>query len=114
MTLGAPLADLARAAGVSVDAGIGARCGSPRVRRVEFGEDTVGRYLRAWGFSPQKPMRRAYEQSDEAVRRWLEERYPEIERRARKERAEILWADESGLRSVQRRGARGRRSARPR
>ena len=66
---------------------------------IEVGEDTAGRYLRAWGFSPQKPMRRAYEQSDEAVRRWLEERYPEIERRARKERAEILWADESGLRS---------------
>jgi transposase len=66
---------------------------------VEVGEDTVGRYLRAWGFSPQKPMRRAYEQSDEAVRAWLEERYPEIEKRARRERAEILWADESGLRS---------------
>lgn len=66
---------------------------------IEVGEDTAGRYLRAWGFSPQKPMRRAYEQSDEAVRRWLEERYPEIEKRARRERAEILWADESGLRS---------------
>ncbi|MCA1680576.1 MAG: IS630 family transposase [Actinobacteria bacterium] len=66
---------------------------------VELGEDTVGRYLRAWGFSPQKPMRRAYEQSDEAVRRWLEERYPAIERQARKDRAEILWADEMGLRS---------------
>jgi transposase len=66
---------------------------------IELSEDTVGRYLRAWGFSPQKPMRRAYEQSDEAVRRWLEERYPELEKRARRERAEILWADESGLRS---------------
>jgi len=42
---------------------------------VEVGEDTAGRYLRAWGMSPHKPMRRAYEQSDEAVRRWLEERY---------------------------------------
>jgi transposase len=66
---------------------------------VEVGEDTIGRYMRAWGFSPQKPMRRAYQQSDEAVRQWLQERYPEIEKRARRERAEILWADESGLRS---------------
>jgi len=49
---------------------------------IEVGEDTAGRYLRAWGFSPQKPMRRAYEQSDEAVGQWLEERYPEIEKRA--------------------------------
>jgi len=69
----------------------------------EFGvrvtEETVGRYLRAWGFSPQKPMRRAFEQSDEAVRVWLHERYPEIERRARAQGAEILWADEMGLRS---------------
>jgi len=67
--------------------------------QIEVGEDTAGRYLRAWGFSPQKPMHRAYEQSDEAVRRWLQERYPEIEQRARRQRAEILWADESGLRS---------------
>lgn len=66
---------------------------------VEIGEDTVGRYLRAWGMSPQKPMRRAYEQSDEAVRRWLEVDYPQIVTQARKERAEILWLDESGLRS---------------
>jgi transposase len=67
--------------------------------QIELGEDTVGRYLRAWGMSPQKPMRRAYEQSDEAVRRWLEVEYPQIVKRAYRERAEILWADESGLRS---------------
>jgi transposase len=66
---------------------------------IELGEDTVGRYLRAWGMSPQKPMRRAYEQSDEAVRRWLEVEYPALVKRAYRERAEILWADESGLRS---------------
>ena len=66
---------------------------------VEVSEETVGRYLRAWGFSPQKPMRRAYEQSDAAVRRWLEEAYPAIEKAARRQRAEILWVDESGLRS---------------
>jgi transposase len=66
---------------------------------VEVSEETVGRYLRAWGFSPQKPMRRAYEQSDEAVRRWLEVDYPQLVKRAYRERAEILWVDESGLRS---------------
>src|SRR5512142_1590118 len=49
--------------------------------------------------SPQKPMRRAYEQSNEAVRCWLEVAYPAIEQAARRERAEILWLDESGLRS---------------
>ena len=70
-----------------------------RTYGIQVGEDTVGRYLRAWGFSPQKPLRRAFEQSDEAVRQWLEERYPEIERRAYRDGAEILWADEMGLRS---------------
>jgi transposase len=62
-------------------------------------EKTVGRYLRAWGFSPQKPARRALEQDPEAVARWLDERYPEIEARAYRNKARILWVDETGLRS---------------
>lgn len=66
---------------------------------VRVAEKTAGRYLRAWGFSPQKPARRALEQNPELVARWLDERYPEIERRAYRERAVILWADEMGLRS---------------
>ena len=39
---------------------------------------TVGRYLRAWGLTPQKPVRRAYEQNPVAVRKWLAEEYPAI------------------------------------
>lgn len=66
---------------------------------VRVTEKTAGRYLRLWGFSPQKPARRALEQNPELVARWLEERYPELERRAYRERALILWADEMGLRS---------------
>jgi transposase len=60
---------------------------------------TAGRYLKRWGFTPQKPMRRAYERSDEAVRRWLQEEYPAIQKRAKAEGAEIYWGDEMGLRS---------------
>jgi transposase len=66
---------------------------------IQVTEKTAGRYLRRWGFSPQKPARRALEQNPEAVEEWLEERYPEIEARAYRERAKILWADEMGLRS---------------
>jgi transposase len=66
---------------------------------VRVTEKTAGRYLRVWGFSPQKPARRALEQNPELVARWLEERYPELERRAYRERALILWAEEMGLRS---------------
>lgn len=60
---------------------------------------TVGRYLRKWGFTPQKPLRRAYEQNPIAVKHWLEEEYPAIARRAKRENAEIHWGDEMGLRS---------------
>lgn len=60
---------------------------------------TAGRYLKKWGFTPQKPVRRAFEQDEAAVRRWLNEEYPEIRRRAKAERARIYWGDEMGLRS---------------
>ena len=60
---------------------------------------TVGNYLRAWGFTPQKPIRRAFEQNPVAVRQWLQETYPEIKRRAKAESAVIYWGDEMGLRS---------------
>jgi len=60
---------------------------------------TVGRYLARWGFTPQKPLRRAYEQNPEAVKRWLEGDYPAIRKRAKQEKALIFWGDEMGLRS---------------
>jgi transposase len=60
---------------------------------------TVGEYLNRWGFTPQVPKRKSYKQSPEEVRRWLDETYPEIERRAAAENAEIHWGDETGVRS---------------
>jgi transposase len=60
---------------------------------------TIGKYLRSWGLSPQKPIRRAYEQNPEAVARWLEVAYPAIEKQAKKDKAVILWLDQTGLRS---------------
>ena len=32
---------------------------------------TVGNYLSSWGFTPQKPLKRAYEQSPAEVQKWL-------------------------------------------
>ncbi len=60
---------------------------------------TVGRYLKRWGFTPQKPVRRAYERDPKAVKAWLESDYPEIQKRAKRENAEIHWGDEMGMRS---------------
>lgn len=60
---------------------------------------TVGQYLSRWGFTPQKPLRRAYEQNPVAVKKWLTEEYPSIVEKAKEQQAEIYWGDETGLRS---------------
>ena len=57
----------------------------------------VGNYLKRWGFTPQKPIKKAYEQRPEAVQKWLDEAYPLIEQRARAEGGEIHWGDETAL-----------------
>ena len=64
----------------------------------------VGDYLGRWGFTPQKPIKRAYEQQPKAVRKWLDEDYPEIELRASKEGAEIHWGDETCVMNTDVRG----------
>jgi len=66
---------------------------------VKMSLSTVGRYLKRWGFTPQKPRRRAYEQNNAAVQQWLDETYPAICKRAKAEKALIYWGDEMGLRS---------------
>jgi len=60
---------------------------------------TVGEYLKRWGFTVQKPKKRAYEQRPAEVRQWLDQEYPAIHARAKAENAEIYWGDETGLRS---------------
>jgi len=65
---------------------------------------TVGEYLKRWGFTPQKPIRRAYEQRPEAVQAWLDKDYPDIARRAQHEGAEIHWGDETALANTDVRG----------
>ena len=57
----------------------------------------IGRYLRAWGFTAQRPIRRATERCEADVQGWLNNDYPEIAERAKAEKAEIQWADETGL-----------------
>lgn len=60
---------------------------------------TVGRYLKRWGFTSQKPAQRAREQNPEQVRQWVEKEYSSIRRQAQKDHAQIYWSDEMGLRS---------------
>lgn len=64
---------------------------------IEMPIRTVGEYLKRWGFTPQKPIKRAYEQSSQAVKNWLDTDYPVISSRAKQEKAEIHWGDETGI-----------------
>jgi transposase len=66
---------------------------------IHYGIRQVQRYLKIWGFTPQKPKRVAYEQNSEEVRKWIEEIYPAIHAQAKREKASIYWGDEMGLRS---------------
>ena len=39
---------------------------------------SIGKYLARWGFTPQRPIKRAYEQNREAVHAWMQGEYPGI------------------------------------
>lgn len=71
---------------------------------IKLAINTMGDYLRSWGFSPQKPKKQAYEQCSKKVQLWLEEQYPIIKERAKKEKAEIQWGDETGIRNTNQHG----------
>lgn len=66
---------------------------------VRLSDVSVGRLLRKLGLSPQKPLRRAYEQDPQKVQQWLAEEYPKIKALAKKARATVFFADEAGVRS---------------
>src|SRR5512142_2570003 len=70
---------------------------SPEELGIALPVRTVGKYLRRWGSTAQRPRRHARRQDPEEVRRWLEETDPAIEERAREEGAEIYWCDETGV-----------------
>lgn len=66
---------------------------------VEMSITSVGELLHRLGLSPQKPLRRAYERDEEAIKDWVEETYPQIKNSAKRRGAEIFWLDEAGVRS---------------
>ncbi len=64
---------------------------------IKLAESTVGAYLRSWGYTAQKPLRRSYQQQPHRIEKWLKEEYPAIAKRAKTEDAEIQWGDEAGV-----------------
>ncbi|MBP9616690.1 MAG: IS630 family transposase [Aliarcobacter cryaerophilus] len=72
--------------------------------KYEIGEElpisTVGDYLAKWQFTSKKPIKRAYERKDSATKAWLEEIYPKIKKEAKKDNADIWWADETACQNL--------------
>lgn len=55
------------------------------------------KYLKRWGFTPQKPVGKAWQQCPAKVKQWLEETYAQIARRAKAREAVIFWVDETAV-----------------
>jgi transposase len=69
----------------------------PQEFDIELSPDCISDYLKRWGYTPQKPVRRACEQNPQAVRKWLDEEYPAIAERCDAEKGEIYWCDETSF-----------------
>jgi transposase len=66
---------------------------------VSLSEVSVGRLMKRLGFTPQRPLYRAWQQNATLVEAWREQEFPAIAARAKREGAMIFFADESGVRS---------------
>ena len=73
---------------------------------------TVGRYLARWGFTPQKPIRRAWERDPKAVDHWLRVEYPRIRALASVKRPLFIggtrWVSARTMRRAEAMGAKAR------
>lgn len=72
-----------------------------RVIEEEFGvryhKDHVGRLLKELHWTPQVPITRAIQRDEQAIEQWRKETWPELQRRARRERRILVFTDESGF-----------------
>jgi transposase len=66
---------------------------------VDYTLQAVGNILHDLGLSPQRPLRRAYQQNPELVSRWKEEEYPAIQKAAKAAGGTVLFCDEAGIRT---------------
>lgn len=62
---------------------------------------TVRLYLQRWGFTPQRPLKRAFEQQPGAVQKWRDTEYPAIAARAKVTGAEICWGDKTAVAAIE-------------
>ena len=61
---------------------------------------TLGYYLGRWGFTVQRPVKRAYKQDEKKIDVWLNQEFPGITQRAEEEDAEIFFGDETNIQNT--------------
>ena len=61
---------------------------------------TLGYYLERWGFSVQRPIKRAYKQDEEKIKNGSASEFPSISEHAKAENAEIFFGDETGVQNT--------------
>jgi len=71
-----------------------------REYKLDMPLSTLGCYLERWGFSVQRPVKRANKQDEARVKVWMNEEYPAIAEKAKAENAEIYWGDETALQNT--------------
>jgi transposase len=64
---------------------------------ISYHKDHVGRLLKELRWTPQVPIRRAIQRDEKAIARWRAEAWPELQRRARRQRRVVVFVDESGF-----------------
>jgi transposase len=68
-----------------------------RKYKIELLPSTMGYYLARWGFSVQRPAKRAYKQDAKRITDWVEQEFPGIKEQAKLENAQIFFGDETGI-----------------
>jgi transposase len=64
---------------------------------VTYHDAHVSRILKAIGWTLQVPITRAIQRDEEEIQRWREQVWPQLKRRARRERRTLVFVDESGF-----------------
>ena len=64
---------------------------------IRLSTPTISRYLKKWGFTPQRPLTKSFSKDPKKVTKFLMEEYPLIKKRAKKENGEIHFLDEMGI-----------------
>jgi transposase len=64
---------------------------------VRYHKDHVGRLLKELQWTPQVPVTQAIQRDEQAIQRWRDEVWPQLQQRARRERRVLVFEDESGF-----------------